>query len=289
MNISAKNKSNYEIVIQPNRSWLYIDWEDLFHYKDLLLFLVKRDFISKYRQSILGPAWYVFQPLLTTVVFTVVFGKMAKIPTDKTPPLVFYLCGLSIWNYFANCLNLISNTFITNVRLFSKVYFPRLIVPLSITVSNLVTFLIQFATFLGFYFYFKYFTPAGLIIKPNWLIVILPLLLLETAIFSLGVGLIAASLTAKYRDLMFLIGLLIQLWMYVTPIIYPISTIPDKWRFIMFINPMAPIVEIFKFAFLGVGVVRLSYLSTSVVVTIFIFLTGLFLFNKTERTVTDTI
>jgi lipopolysaccharide transport system permease protein len=284
----SKN-NNYEIIIQSNRGWFYVDWQGLLHYRDLLFFLVRRDFISKYKQTILGPAWFIFPPLLMTVVFTVVFGKIAKIPTDGMPPILFYLCALLGWRYFASCLIATSNTFVVNAYLFGKVYFPRLIVPLSTIISNLLAFLLQLVMFLCFYFYFKCFTPVGINIKPNMLIIILPLLLLQTAALSLGFGLWVSALTAKYRDLSFLMEFLVQLWMFATPIIYPMSMVPEKLRFFININPMSPIAEAFRNAFFGTGTLNLNYILISVIITGVVLFSGILLFNKTERTFIDTV
>ena len=287
--INTTKQDSFEIVIQPNRSWFYIDWRGLSYYRDLLFFLVRRDFISKYKQTILGPLWFIIQPLLMTLVFTVIFGKVARIPTDGLPPMLFYLCGLLAWRYFASCLNTTSTTFVANAGLFGKVYFPRLIVPFSVIISNLLAFAIQLVTFLGFYIYFKYFTQAGMNIQLNLFILVLPLLLLQTAAISLGVGLWLSALTAKYRDLQFLMGFLTQLWMYATPIIYPMSMIPEKWRVFAALNPMAPIVEMFKYAFLGAGTIKPSYLLISAAITIFVLFSGILIFNRTERTFIDTV
>ena len=264
------NQHSYEIIIQPNRSWFHIDWRGLSHYRDLLFLLVRRDFVSKYKQTILGPAWFVIQPLLTTLVFTIIFGKVAKIPTDGLPPALFYLCGLLAWRYFASCLTTTSTSFTANANLFGKVYFPRLIMPLSVVISNLFAFAIQLVTFLAFLFYFKYLTQAGIDIKPNLSIFALPLLLLQTAAISLGVGLWLSALTAKYRDFQFLMGFLVQLWMYATPVIYPMSIVQEKWKPILALNPMAPIVESYRYAFLGTGITNPSYLMISITTTIFV-------------------
>lgn len=284
-----QSKNSYEVIIKPNRSWFYIDWQGLLHYRDLLYFLVRREFIAKYKQTILGPAWFVIQPLLMTLVFTVIFGKVAKIPTDGMPHILFYLCGLLAWRYFARCLTTTSTTFVTNAHLFGKVYFPRLVVPLSVIISNLFAFAIQLVTFLGFYLYFKFFTQAGAIIQTNLFILLLPLFLLQTAALSLGICLWFSALTAKYRDLQFLIGFLTQLWMYATPVIYPMSVIPEKWRFIIAINPMAPIVESFRYGFLGAGTIDFNYIITSIAITVFLLFSGILIFNRTERTFIDTV
>ncbi|MFH1387087.1 MAG: ABC transporter permease [bacterium] len=281
----AKN----EITIQPNKGWLYLDWQGIIQYRDLMFLLVRRDFLAKYVQTILGPLWFIIQPLATTLVFTVIFGNVARIPTDGMPPLLFYLTGLLAWNYFASCFGATAGTLTGNAHLFSKVYFPRLIIPFSAIISNLFTLLVQLITLLGFLFYYKYFTLAAASIRPNLFILVLPLLIVQIAVLGMGFGLWMAALTAKYRDLSQMSGFLIQLWMYATPIIYPISLIPKKWDFLVAINPMAPIVELFRYAFLGVGFVSPAYLLFSVAISIFVLFTGIFIFNKTERTFVDII
>lgn len=287
--MNKKEKAEQETIIEAHQSWFYVDWKGLFHYRDLLFLLVRRDFIAKYKQTILGPLWFIIQPLLTTLVFTVIFGKFSKIPTDKLPPVLFYLCGLLAWNYFAQCLTSIAASLTNNAHLFSKVYFPRLIVPLSIIISNLMTFAIQAVTFLAFYFYFKIFTSAGSVINPNGFILLLPLLLLETAAVSLGIGLWIAALTVKYRDFQHLVSFLVQLWMYATPVIYPVSSIPDRWQFLTVLNPMSGIVESYRYAFFGTGFVDFRYLMTSAGLVLFSLVTGLLIFNRVERTFVDTI
>lgn len=281
--------TTYEITIHSNRSWFHLDWHGLWEYRDLLFLLVRRDFVAKYKQTVLGPAWFILQPLLTTIVFTVIFGKVAKIPTDGLPPTLFYLCGLVPWSYFSQCLNGASTSLVGNAGLFSKVYFPRLVVPLSGVLSNLIAFAIQLTTFLGFWVYFKLFTAVGPDIKPNMMLMALPLLLLETAALGLGVGLWMSALTAKYRDFTHLLGFLTQLWMYATPIIYPLSKIPARWQVVAVLNPMAGIVESYKYAFMGAGTVKASYLLISAAITLFLLLTGVLVFNKVERTFVDTV
>jgi len=283
------NETDVEIVIKNNTNWFYIDWQGLLRYRDLILLMVRRDFVSQFKQTILGPAWFILQPLLMTLVFTVIFGKIAKMSTDGTPPMLFYLCGLLGWRYFADCFKANSATFVTNLSLFSKVYFPRLIVPLSVIISQLLTFFIQLVTFICFYIYFKYCTSMGNTFSVNIYIFLFPLLLLQTAALSLGMGLWMSALTAKYRDLRFLMTFFTQLWMYATPVIYPISIIPDKWKFIVLINPMASVVEAYRYMFLGSGTIHGSYLVVSIFITIFIFLTGILIFNKTERTFIDSV
>lgn len=291
MKADSSNQTPYEIIIEPNRKWFYIDWREIVQYRDLLFLLVRRDFISKYKQTILGPVWFILQPLLTTVVFTIFFHRVAKVSTDGLPPHLFYLCGLMMWNYFANCLKSTANSLIANANIFNKVYFPRLIAPLASVISNLFTFGIQLGTFLVFYFYFKLFAQESANIQPNLLVIIgaLPFLLIQAAAFSLGVGLWISALTSKYRDLTFAMGFLTQLWLYATPVIYPVSAIPVHWRFIMAINPMAAIVDLYRYAFFGTAALSLKYLFLSVVTTIVILISGLLIFNKVQRTFIDTI
>jgi lipopolysaccharide transport system permease protein len=278
------------IVIQPTKGLLRVDWRGLVEYRDLLVLLVRRDFLSKYKQSILGPAWFVIQPLLTTIVFTVIFGRVANLSTDGMPKMLFYLCALVPWNYFAANLNATSTTFTSNIGLFGKVYFPRLIIPLSVVVSNLIVFAIQLLTFLGFFIYFKFFSAAGPLIKPNIELALMPLLLLQIAALSLGFGLLFTSLTVRYRDLAYAMAFMVQLWMYATPIVYPLSIVTRPgWRMIAALNPMTAIVESFKHAFLGAGTVNVRYTAISVGLTLVVLFLGLVLFSRAERTFVDTV
>jgi len=281
--------AKYEVIIQPHRNWFYFDWRGLIHHRDLLLFLIRRDFIARYQQTVLGPAWFIISPLITTVMFTIVFGNIARIPTDNIPPLVFYLCGLSIWNFFVTCLSSASTTLLGNAGLFGKVYFPRLIPSFAAIISNLFTLALQMTTFLAFFFYFKFFTQAGALIRPNAYLLMLPILVIHAALFSLGVGLWFSAITAKYRDLQFVMGLIFQLWMYATPIIYPLSLVSGKMRLIILLNPMSSIVEMFKYAFFGVGHPDLRSYALSVVITIVALLSGVLVFNRAERTFIDTV
>ncbi len=284
-----KTDSAYELVVQPTCGWLRIDWQGLVHYRDLLFLLVRRDFLAQYKQTILGPLWFIVQPLLTTLVFTVVFGKVARISTDGLPPMLFYLCGTLAWGYFAGCLGGTSITFLSNAGLFGKVYFPRLIVPLSVVISRLFAFGIQLATFVAFLFYFKFFTAAGAAIHVRWAVLLLPALLLHSALLGLGVGLWITALTTKYRDFSYLSQFLTQLWMYATPVIYPFSTIPERWRGVVALNPMTSIVETYRCAFLGVGTVSADYVALSVLITLVLLVTALAAFSRAERTFVDTI
>src|SRR5262249_10441052 len=281
--------TDYELVIRPTRGWLTLNLAEVWRYRDLLVLLIHRDFVAKYKQTILGPAWFVLQPLLTTVVFSVIFGEIAKIPTDGLPPMLFYLTGLLGWNYFAQTFQSTSGTLVNNAGIFGKIYFPRLVVPLSVVISNLFTFALQLATVVVIWIYFKLFTSAGGLFEFSAGIVWLPLVLLQIAALSLGVGLWLSALTAKYRDFTFLSGFIIQIWMYATPVIYPLSQIPGKWRWIAVLNPMTMPVEAIKVMFLGQGTVITAYLTLSVAVTILVLCSGVLMFNKLEKAFIDTV
>lgn len=276
-------------VIESNRSWLHFDWKGLLQYRDLLFLMVRRDFVSKYKQTVLGPVWFIFQPLATALVFIFVFSTSLKIPTSGVPPILFYLCGLLIWSYLSQCLNATSMSLIVNSQLFKKVYFPRLIVPLSQTLSFLLTFGIQFAVFLLFYFYFKFFTKAGATLHVTSYLWVLPLFVLQVAALSLGLGLWVASLTVHYRDFHHLMGFFATLWMYATPISYPMDLIPEQWRIVVALNPIAPTIEVFREAFFGVGTVSWSLTALSWGVTALVLVTGILCFNRIERTFIDKI
>jgi lipopolysaccharide transport system permease protein len=281
--------SNYEIVIRPTRGWFHLNLADLWRYQDLLFLLVHRDFVARYKQTILGPAWFVLQPLLTTVVFSIIFSSIAKIPTDGVPAILFYLAGLLGWNYFAQTFQNTSGTLVANALLLGKACFPRLIVPLSAVISNFFAFALQLATLLVVWTYFKLFTGAGGQFGFSISIVWFPLVLLQIAALSLGAGLWLSALTAKYRDFAFLSGFIIQIWMYATPVIYPLSQVPEKWRWIAVLNPMTMPVEAIKVMFLGQGTIVIAYLAMSVATTIVLLLSGVLIFNKVEKTFIDTV
>jgi len=248
---------------------------------------VRRDFVAGYKQTILGPLWFFIQPILTTIMFTFVFGNIAQISTDGQPKILFYLSGLTIWNYFSECFTKTSNIFIANAGIFGKVYFPRLISPLSIVVSGLMKFVVQFLMFLIFLFYYTINGEAS--INPNSTILLLPILILMMAGFALGFGMIVSSMTTKYRDLTMLITFGVTLLMYATPIIYPISSIPDRYKSIVMANPLAPIVETFRYAFLGSGQLDWNTLGYSFIVMSCLLTVGVIVFNKVEQTFMDTV
>ena len=272
-------------VIGPSTGLLDLNLKEVWRYRDLLIMFVRRDFVATYKQTILGPLWFFIQPLLTTVTFVIVFGNIAKISTDGVPQVLFYLSGLTLWNYFADCLNKTATVFRDNAGIFGKVYFPRLIIPLSIVVSNLVRFAIQFALFGAIWLWFLYKGN----IQPNIFILLTPLLVILMAIMSLGLGLIITALTTKYRDLVFLLTFGVQLLMYATPIIYPMSALPVKYASIIKANPLSAIVETFRYAFTGSGTFNWLYLLYSAVFSIIVLVIGTVVFNKVEKSFMDTV
>jgi lipopolysaccharide transport system permease protein len=278
-----------EIIIKPNQGWFALDWRGILDYRDLLFLLVRRDFVSKYKQTILGPAWAVIQPLLTTLVFTVIFGRVAKIPTDGVPPMLFYMCGLLTWTYFSTALTSIGNSLQLNAGIFGKVYFPRLVPALALVLSNLIPFVIQFATFLGFLFYFMMFTTAGEYLEISWRWLFFVLFMVQTCLLALAFGLVLSSLTAKYRDFQHLLTFITQVWMYATPIIFPISQVPERFRWIAWMNPMAGVVEGTKASFLGTEFPDISVFVLSWAVTLVCLAGGLLIFQKVERSYIDTV
>lgn len=281
-----KDAENWTMVIRPKRHLLDVNLKDIWSYRDLIKLFVRRDFVARYKQTILGPLWFLIQPLLTTIMYTIVFGNIAKISTDGLPQILFYMSGIVAWTYFAACLNSTSNTFVANAGIFGKVYFPRLTLPISIVISNLIQFSIQFFLLLAFMLYY-YIVGANFHI--NIYILLLPVLIVLMAGLGLGFGIIISSLTTKYRDLTNLVSFGVQLWMYATPIIYPLSEIPEKYRIFVLANPLTPIIETFRFALLGSGTVSWIHLSYSFAFTILVLALGIILFNKVEQTFMDTV
>lgn len=248
---------------------------------------IKRDIVTFYKQTVLGPLWFVIQPVLTTLMFMFVFGNLAGISTDGIPQPLFYFSGIILWNYFSDCLTRNSKVFVENQQVFGKVYFPRLVVPLSVTVSNLVRFFIQFAIFLLIYAWYYFRGDAA--VAPNFYVLLLPLLILLAAGLSLGFGIIFSSLTTKYRDLTFLLTFAVQLWMYVTPVIYPLNTIPQDKQWLIVLNPMTSVIETFKFATIGQGVFSWLHLGYSFGFMGVLLLVGIVVFNKVEKGFMDTV
>ena len=261
---------------------------EIWRYRDLLFLFVRRDFVAMYKQTILGPLWYLIQPLMTTVVFTLIFSKIARIGTDNIPPILFYLAGITLWSYFAECLTKVSDTFFANHQIFGKVYFPRIIVPLSLALSGLIKLGIQFALFCSMIAFFYIFRGVPLQINPYAFLS--PLLILIMAMLALGFGMLISSLTSKYRDLKFALSFGVQLWMYATPIVYPMSMIGGgKWRYLILANPVSPIVETFKLGFLGEGVFSFLHLGYSAAFASILLAVAIIVFNRTERTFMDTV
>jgi len=279
----------HETIIQPNQSWLRMDWALLWEYRDLLALLVHREFASKYKQTILGPVWFILQPLMTSLVYAIFFGRVAKVPTDAVPPFIFYLCNQLSWNYLSTNLSTGGAVFMNNAALFGKVYFPRLVMPISIVLSNLFACVLQLISFCLIYLGYILFVPGThwLHLTPSALF--LPLLFLHTGLLSLGVCLWMSALTAKYRDLNQVIQLIVQLWMFASPVIYPLSSFPVKWRWLAEINPMTAVLEAFRLCLFGVGTLTPVSLIMSIGVTFALLLTGILLFQRTERTFIDTV
>lgn len=278
---------DYTTIIKPKGKLFEIDFKEIWRYRDLLVMFIKRDIVTQYKQTILGPTWYFIQPALTTIMYMVVFGGIAGISTDGLPQPLFYLAGIVLWQYFSECLNKTSATFTQNQHIFGKVYFPRLISPLSNVLSNLVRMSIQFLLFLIVY---VYYVAVGVDVMPNAYALLLPLLIVMLAGLSLGFGIIISSMTTKYRDLTILFTFIVQLWMYATPVIYPLSTITnEKIRMLMGINPLTSIFEAFKYGMLGVGQFSWSGLGYSFGFMVVLLLVGVVVFNKVQRSFMDTV
>lgn len=278
---------DYTTIIKPQNKLFEIDFKEIWRYRDLLMMFIKRDIVTQYKQTILGPTWYFIQPALTTIMYMVVFGGIAGISTDGLPQPLFYLAGIVLWQYFSECLNKTSATFTQNQHIFGKVYFPRLISPLSNVLSNLVRMSIQFLLFLIVY---VYYVAVGVDVMPNVYALLLPLLIVMLAGLSLGFGIIISSMTTKYRDLTILFTFIVQLWMYATPVIYPLSTITnDKIRMLMGINPLTSIFEAFKYGMLGVGQFSWGGLGYSFGFMVVLLLVGVVVFNKVQRSFMDTV
>jgi len=287
LQITEKENNEWSEIISSDHGLFDFRFREVWQYRDLLMLLVRRDFVATYKQTILGPIWFFLQPLLTTLTFVIVFGNIAGISTDGIPQILFYLAGITLWNYFSETLTRISTVFKDNASIFGKVYFPRLIMPLSIVVSSLVKLGIQFALFLVIWVYFLVVKPES--IHPNIFMLLTPFLVLLMGVLGLGFGMIISALTTKYRDLVFLLTFGIQLLMYATPVIFPLSSIPEKYKLLILANPMSSIIETFKYAFLGKGTFEWIYLLYSTVVAIFILFSGILIFNKVEKSFMDTV
>lgn len=272
-------------TIDADHSLLDLKLKEVWRYKDLVYMFVKRDFVSSFKQTILGPIWFFINPILTTIVYLVIFGRIAKLPTDGAPPLLFYLAGVTLWNYFSSSLLATSSTFTGNAGIFGKVYFPRLVTPLSIVISNLMRFGVQFLLFILAWAY--YFNKGEA--HPNIWVLATPLLILLMALFALGVGMIFSSLTTKYKDLAMLLGFGVSLYMYATPVIYPVSSLPGFFKKLAYYNPLTGIFECFKYAWIGVGDFSPAMLGISTVIILILLMIGIVVFNKVEKSFMDTV
>ena len=288
MSSHPTNPTDWDLEIKPQSSLFDLNLREVWRYRDLMMLFVKRDFVAQYKQTILGPLWHLIQPLFTTIVFLMVFGNIAGIPTDGVPPVLFYMSGITIWNYFSSCLTNTSNTFVANAGIFGKVYFPRLVIPVSVVLSNIVRLGIQFGLLLGVMVFYWIRGEAQVHIGLSWML--LPLLVLLMAGIGLGVGIIISSLTTKYRDFTVLIGFAVQLLMYATPVAYPLSFLKSKnFAYLIEWNPLSAVVEGFRYALFGVSSFDMSsliYPSVFMVVVLFI---GTMIFSKVERTFMDTV
>lgn len=280
-------QQQWNLVIKPKTGWFDIDVKNIWKYKDLIKLFVRRSFVSAYKQTVLGPAWAIINPLCTTVIFTIIFGNIANLAAEGVPSFIFFMAGNITWGYFANCLNATSGTFTGNASIFGKVYFPRLVMPITTVISNLISFAIQYVFFLGFWVYYFITTDS---IEPNLFILMTPILLVHMALMGLGIGIICSSLTTKYRDLTMLISFGVQLWMYLSPVTYDYTRLSDsKWYGLYMCNPMTPVINTMRYAYLGIGEFELGYYLLSWAVTIVVLFFGILLFSRVEKTFMDTV
>ncbi len=278
---------NWDLVIRPHGRWFNLHLDDLWRYRDLVFLFVRRDFVAQFKQTILGASWFVIQPLLTTIVFAIIFGNLAQLSTDRLPKMLFYLSGNVVWLYFSNVLTASANTFVGNAHLFGKVYFPRLAVPLSLAVSNLIKFGLQVGFFLAFW---VYYALIGTDIRMTPAALLFPILVLIMAMQALGLGILFSSMTTKYRDLRFLLEFGVRLAMYATPVIFPLSSVTGgRLRLVLLFNPMTPIIETFRLGFLGAGILHWGWLAYSAGFGVAALLIGVIAFNRIERTFMDTV
>ena len=284
MNLS---KEKWDVRIGPPKGLFRLNIKELWRYRDLIMLFVRRDVVSVYKQTILGPLWFVLQPVLMTITFTIVFSVIAKLSTNQTPPLLFYMSGIIPWTYFSGCLNKTSNTFIGNIAIFGKVYFPRLTVPISVVISSMLSFFIQFILLLLLLAY--YLISDNNSVHPNWNLLLLPVYILIMAFLGLGSGIVISAMTTKYRDLKFLVGFGVQLLMYASPVIFPLSTVEGNLKYILLANPMTSVIEGIRYSLFGIGEFNINHLLYSILFTVVIFVIGLVMFNKVEKSFTDTV
>jgi lipopolysaccharide transport system permease protein len=283
----SMGRQKWTEVIKPKVGWFDLNLKEVLKYKDLLFLLVRRDFIAIYKQTVLGPIWFFIQPLFATFAFTILFGRIAEISTDGLPLVLFYISGITLWNYFQDCLLKTSNTFTSNADIFGKVYFPRVIIPISIVISSLIKFGLQFIFLMAVWLYFYYIDDAPIYMNKE--ILLFPFLILMMAGMGLGLGMIISSLTTKYRDFQFMLNFGVQLLMYASPVIVPISSLPEKYKLFILLNPMTGIIETFRYAFLGKGGYNIEHLAYSFGFTVVVLFVGLIIFNRVQKTFMDTV
>lgn len=273
--------------IRPKSGWFDIDIKEIWQYRGLVGMFVKRSFTTMYKQTILGPLWFIINPLMTTLVFTIIFGNLANLSTDGVPPFLFYLAGNTVWSYFASCITNTSSTFTANSGIMGKVYFPRITMPLSVVIFGLLSFAIQFIMMIGFLLFYIF---RGQVPMINSSVLWTPVLILQVMLLGFGCGIIISSLTTKYRDLNILVGFGVSLWMYATPVVYESSTLPEKWRGVLMLNPMSPVIETFRAIYLEGGQgIPYGYLAVSLALTAVVVFLGVVLFSRVEKTFMDTV
>ncbi len=281
------NNENWDLTITPRDKLLAVDWKEIWRYRDMFLLFVARNFRTAYKQTILGPLWFIITPVLSVIVYATVFGGIAKIPTDGIPPILFYLLGISVWGYFSACLSATSNSFVSNADIFGKVYFPRIIMPLVAVTTNLLSFAIQLAIFAAFYIYYA---ATGTELEIHWQVVLFPFLIILLALMAVGFGMIFSSMTTKYRDLQIMLNKIISLWVYITPVIYPLSMVTnEKLHLAMSLNPVTPVMEAIKYSLLGQGQFSWAWLAYSAAFTLVLLVLGLMMFNKVQKSFMDTV
>lgn len=277
----------WDLTITPKDRLLTVDWKEIWRYRDMFLLFVTRNFRTAYKQTILGPLWFIITPVLSVIVYVTVFGGIANIPTDGVPPMLFYLLGIAVWGYFASCVSATSNSFVSNADIFGKVYFPRIIMPLVAVTTNLLSFAIQLAIFAVLYIYY---VATGTELVIHWQIVLFPLFVAMLAFMAVGFGMIFSSMTTKYRDLQIMLAKIISLWVYITPVIYPLSMVSnEKLNLAMSLNPVTPVMEAIKYSLLGQGQFSWLWLGYSALFTLILLIIGLMLFNKVQKSFMDTV
>jgi len=280
------NKNSWDLIITSQRGWFNLDIFNLWKYRDLIFIFVRRDLVSIHKQTILGPLYFIITPIISTLISTLIFGKIAQLSTDGIPQFLFYMSGNLFWTYFSTCLNAGKSIFSANASLFSQVYFPRLTVPISQTISAFIKLIIQFTLFTGFYFYF---VSEGMNLKPSFQTVLIPLLLLQCSLLGIGTGILISSFTVKYKDLNFLYTFIVSIWMYISPIVYPLSTLPKKWHYLISFNPMVGIVETARQLLFGISSIESTFILNGLITTVVMLFIGLIIFNRVEKTFLDSV